>query len=207
NLAVSRNHSVLAAGSDGHGDLVLLNLTSMRRIARVRIGVARNGGGDVEYVGWLGPGRVFAAVVGTGPMAAPPPEFAVGAIVDSARHRVLARLALPGSPFASAQAAGQAVLLTMPWHGMGPTRLSVVSAGGRLRSVRLTRIEAFRCCPADTSPGGYLRQRLPGLAVDPAGDRAYVVGAGEPISVVDLRTLAVRYQPWPAVTGKTPTTK
>src|SRR5262245_47246967 len=36
NLAVSPNHSVLAAGSDGHGDLVLLNLTSMRRIARVR---------------------------------------------------------------------------------------------------------------------------------------------------------------------------
>ena len=132
NLAVSPDHSVLAAGSDGHGDLVLLSLTSMRRIARVRIGVARNGGGDVEYVGWLGPGRIFAAAVGTGPLAAPPPEFAVGEIVDSARHRVLARRALPGSPFAYAQAAGQAVLLTMPWHGMGPARLSVLSAGGRL---------------------------------------------------------------------------
>jgi hypothetical protein len=101
NLAVSPNHSVLAAGSAGHGDLVLVSLKSMRRIGRVRIGVARNGQGDVEYLGWLGPGRVFAAVVGTGPVAAPPPEYAVSAIVDAAaRHRVLARRPLPGSPFA-----------------------------------------------------------------------------------------------------------
>ena len=127
-------------------------------------------------------------MVGTGPVAAAPPEYAVSAIVDAARHRVLARRPLPGSPFAYAQAAGRAVLLTTPWRGMGAARLSVVSAAGRLRSVRLAKIEAFGCCPAGTGPGQYLRQRQPGLAVDPAGDRAFVVGAGEPIAVVDLRT-------------------
>jgi len=99
------------------------------------------------------------------------------------------------------------VVLTMPWRGMGSARLSVFSAGGRLRSVRLARIEAFQCCPAGTGPGGYVRQRRPGLAVDPAGDRAFVVGAGEPIAVVDLRTLAVHYHPLPAVTGAPPTTR
>ncbi len=206
-LAASPDHSVLAAGSADHGDLVLLDLKSMRRIGRVRIGVASNGEGAVQYLDWLGPGQIFAAVVGTGPAAAPPPDFALGAIVDTARHRVLARRPLPGSPFAYGRAAGRAVLLTMPWRGMGSARLSVFSAGGRLRSVRLARIEAFQCCPAGTGPGEYVRQRRPGLAVDPAGHRAFVVGAGEPIAVVDLRTLAVRYHPWPAVTGAPPTTR
>lgn len=201
NLAVSPDHSVVAAGSEDHGDLVLLDLKSMRRVGRVRIGVASNGQGDVQYVGWLGSGRIFAAVVGTGPLAGPRPDYAVAAIVGAARHRVLARRPLPGSPFAYTRAGDQAVLLTMPWRGMGAARLSVLSAAGRLRSVRLARIEAFQCCPAGVGSREYLRQRQPGLAVDPAGDRAFVVGGGEPIAVVDLRTLAVRYHRWPAVTG------
>jgi len=52
-----------------------------------------------------------------------------------------------------------------------------------------------------------VRQRQPGLAVDPAGDRAFVIGGGEPIAVVDLKTLAVRYHRWPAVTGSPPVTR
>ncbi len=206
-LAVSPDHSVLAAGSDDHGDLVLLDLQSMRRIGGVKVGVASDGQGDVQYLGWLGRGRIFAAAVGTGPLAAPQPDYAVAAIVDAARHRVLARRPLPGSPFAYARAGDQAVLLTMPWRGPGAARLSVFGAAGRLRSVRLARIEAFRCCPAGAGPGAYVRQRQPGLAVDPAGDRAFVIGGGEPIAVVDLKTLAVRYHRWPAVTGSPPVTR
>src|SRR6266702_2894145 len=206
-LAVSPDHSVLAAGSDDHGDLVLLDLQSMRRIGGVKVGVASDGQGDVQYLSWLGRGRIFAAAVGTGPLAAPQPDYAVAAIVDAARHRVLARRPLPGSPFAYARAGDQAVLLTMPWRGPGAARLSVFGAAGRLRSVRLARIEAFRCCPAGAGPGAYVRQRQPGLAVDPAGDRAFVIGGGEPIAVVDLRTLAVRYHRWPAVTGSPPVTR
>jgi hypothetical protein len=56
----------------------------------------------------------------------------------------------------------------------------------------LDSISAGRRHPseADEPPGEH---RYPGLAVDAAGGRAYVVGGGEPVAEVDLRSLAVTY--------------
>jgi hypothetical protein len=83
-------------------------------------------------------------------------------------------------------APGAFVLLLATDNRIGRARLAVVDADGPVRSVELarTRASAF-------FTGG--RQRRPGLAVDPEGRRAYVVGAGEPVAEVDLRTLRVSY--------------
>jgi hypothetical protein len=60
--------------------------------------------------------------------------------------------------------------------------------------------------PADWDKvGASSRRAQPGLAVDPDGRRAFVVGAGDPLAVVDLRTLEVawhRTEPRPGLLGR-----
>ena len=72
---------------------------------------------------------------------------------------------------------------------IGPARVAVVDAGGRVRTVSLPGIAAGFQEPADWDKvGASSRRAQPGLAVDPDGRRAFVVGAGDPLAVVDLRT-------------------
>jgi hypothetical protein len=84
------------------------------------------------------------------------------------------------------------VLLLAPDDGIGPATLAVLDAAGAFRAVQLEQISAGWRYPlqADEPPG---EQRHPGLAVDAVGGRAYVVGGGEPVAEVDLRSLAVSY--------------
>jgi hypothetical protein len=74
---------------------------------------------------------------------------------------------------------------------IGATTLTTVASSGELRSVLLDRILTGVREPDESNPMG--KQRRTGLAIDVAGNRAFVVGAGEPIAEVDLETLAVTY--------------
>jgi hypothetical protein len=82
------------------------------------------------------------------------------------------------------------MLLLAPVKGIGPARVAIVDRRGAVRFVELERIRAGTQLVDSTSHR--VRQHLPGLAVDPAGRRAFVVAPGL-VASVDLASLAVSY--------------
>ena len=138
--------------------------------------------GIVEALGWTG--TTLAAVV-TGE------DGRTLVALDPATRRVVARRALEGSLHASAEAPAGLLLLLGPRDAIGPSQLVLFAADGRVRTAALDRI-----------PSGYdfsdpqHRRGLrvsPGLAVDRAGNRAFVAGAGAPVAQVDLASMSVAY--------------
>lgn len=91
-------------------------------------------------------------------------------------------------------ARGELVVLSTPNVDdarFGPARITVVGTDGGVRSQTLGQIESgFQVEKRKRRVGV---QKTPGLAVDAAGERAFVVGKNEPVAEVDLETLAVRY--------------
>jgi hypothetical protein len=82
------------------------------------------------------------------------------------------------------------VLLASGLNKIEPARLLVVDAEGDARQVALARILAGRQWRQDPPVSEY---RIPALAVDPAGNRAFVLAPGAPVAEVDLDTLTVAY--------------
>lgn len=111
-------------------------------------------------------------------------------VIDPIRRRLLERRPLEGRVDEIEEGNGRIVAVVAPPAGIGPARLVVVEPTGRVRCVLLREI---------STGGEYVRTenvarvRKPGLALDPAGDRAFVVSAEEPIADVDLRDLRVSY--------------
>lgn len=174
-LAVARNTGY-SAGS--------VRIVDVRRL-RVREDVPLQGL-PVGGLAWMAPGRVLAL------QEVCCAEMQQVVAIDLARQRVESRTALRGSIVRVARTRGQLVLLLAPARAVGPARLALVDARGAVRSVPL------RGLVAGSEIVDYRRflmeQQLPGLAVDPSGNRAFVVGPGA-VAVVDLRTLATRYHP------------
>ena len=112
-------------------------------------------------------------------------------VVDLTRRRVARRHPLGGTVRRVGRTPRELVLLVAPPRRIGPARLAVVDGAGAVRSVRLERISAGEQLVDDPDRHS-LRRRLPGLAVDPAGRRAFVVDAGL-VAEVDLATLAMCY--------------
>jgi hypothetical protein len=120
-------------------------------------------------------------------------------VVDVARRRVAARRSLGGAVLRAGRTPLELVLLLAPVGGIGPARLAVVDGRGAVRFLELERMPAGMQDVGRTSPG--VGQRLPGLAVDAAGRRAFVVSPGL-VAVVDLARLAVSYhEPMRAVSA------
>jgi hypothetical protein len=154
--------------------------------------------GDVEVArlgytlatAWAGPSRVLAVVLPEGCCGA---RDTVVVGVDASERRLLWRRTLGGSLQAGARFGRSLVLVLGPLgRGIGPSRLVVVGPDGRIRSARLAEIRSGSEW-SETGAGFVGRTWNPGLAVDPAGARAFVVQAGAPVAAVDLRTLRVRY--------------
>lgn len=117
------------------------------------------------------------------------------AIVDAAAGRVLAerRLADTSDIVQVGRARGVLVLLLAPPSRIGPSRLVAVDESGSGSSVTLSGIQAGWEPPQAGSALPVSRQWTPGLAVDPLGRRALVVGGGTTVAEVDLRSLDVAY--------------
>ena len=149
----------------------LISVVDVDRMRLVR-DLPTHGGTDV--VAWLSPDRIAWL------------EFHRVVVADPTTGATVRTTPLALAPLRAGFLPGALVLLLAPENRIGQARLAVVDDSGRVRTVRLrrTRASAFLT-------GG--RERHPGLAVDPAGRRAYVVGAGEPAASVDLRTLRVAY--------------
>jgi len=109
-------------------------------------------------------------------------------VVDVARRRVASHQALAGTVLRVGRTARELVLLVAPARRIGPARVAVVDSRGAVRFVALERMlaGARRVNRLD------YRVQQPGLAVDPKGRRAFVVGRGLAADV-DLVAGAVSY--------------
>jgi hypothetical protein len=141
----------------------------------------------------LGPRRLLAVV--DQPLGDPAAELGDAAVVlvDPLAGRVLHRQNLHSRVHTVVSLGDQVVLLTTPVDGIGTASLAVVDDQGKVRTVPLRAISAGFEEPAEHDADSVTERREAGLAVDPAGGRAFVVAAGTPVAEVDLATLRVAY--------------
>ncbi len=163
----------LAVAAEGH-ELRVVNVRRLRLALRLPLE-----GGAVGGLAWLAPPRLLAVQeeAGSGRQRL--------LTVDLTGGRVTATQPLGGSVVDMALAGRRLVLLIAPAQKIGPARLVVAESDGRLAFVPLGIVAGSRLLPGR---GHRAHELLPGLAVDPAGDRAFV---SDPAAVVevDLRRL------------------
>jgi hypothetical protein len=187
----SADRSRLALGSDGSGEVRLLDLRHRRVVGDVEVNTTQ--GGSVLASAWAGPNRVLAVVVNPGCCGLG--NTTVAAIDASRPPRLLWQRRLGGSLQAGERFRRSLVLvLGPPGRKLGRSRLVTVDPDGHVRAAALTEIRSGLGGSGDYRSGRFVSDIWnPGLAVDPAGARAFVVQAGAPVVEVDLRSLRVRY--------------
>jgi hypothetical protein len=182
-LSVAPDRSMAVLGNEAKGSLAVVDLAGIRSLGT--IGVRSLAWTQTSR--WTGRSRVLLV---TGEL--PVNRHSVLLVLDPHARRILQRQRLPGPVLASGHLPDGLVLLLTPAQGIGPATLAVVDDDARIRTVTLTGIAAG----SESVETGALpvdRQAFPGLAVDPARRRAYVVAAGAPMAEVDLTTLRVGY--------------
>jgi hypothetical protein len=188
--ALSPDRRLVAFGGSNFGEVVLVDLVRMRRLAPIRLARACCHGDffhSVDVLAWPAPHRLIATT-GQTPGKRPTPRTL--RILDPVTRRPGASVRL-GIPLATAVgSSGRVVVLAAPRRGIGAARLAVVDRAGAIRLRRLRRIRTGTSY--DSWPQSH---REAALAVDFAAGRAFVLGAGEPVAEVDLRRLRVRYHP------------
>jgi hypothetical protein len=180
-VARSPRGATLAFDTDRGAILSLVDSADLEARGRVDLGE-----GWIASAAWTSPTRLVA-VVGS--------EVRTRIVtVDPATHRKLTDRALPlrETLLGSSAAEGRVVFLVGRSDSIGPVRLGVAGADGRVRTVVLARITGGTEVPADHATG-VIKGAWPGLAAAPDGRRAAVVGAGGLVAEVDLDSLAVSY--------------
>jgi len=177
---VSPDAAQLAVARNDASSLRLVDIRRMRVTADVRLD-----GGAVGALAWLASGRVLA-------LQEVDSERQRLVAIDLTGRRVVARRALGGSVVRLGRTARELVMLLAPAQAIGPARIAVADRQGAVRFVRLERIVAGSKL-LETGSDHRVDARLPGLAVDPQGRRAFVVDKSL-VAEIDLRTLAVSYQ-------------
>lgn len=119
------------------------------------------------------------------------PGSAQAVAVDARSGRVTGRWPVPGTIVRFAQTTTGFVLLVGPRNQIGIAHL-VVADGRGLRVVRLDRIRAG-FVPGSLRTAAISNDRFPALAVDIAGDRAFVVDPDGTVATVALGSLAISY--------------
>jgi hypothetical protein len=105
--------------------------------------------------------------------------------------RVTERRRVPGTVVRFARSKAEFVLLAAPRNRIGLAKL-VVAGGGRLRTVKLARVEAG-LVPGSLRNAAISTDRFPGLAVDGCGRIAYVADPDGAIATVSLSSLRLSY--------------
>lgn len=162
----------------GRIGVIVVDLETMKIAQEVATGIA------AEAVAWLRARRLVASLQSGGTV-----------LIDPRTGAILRRWRGFSSPLAWARARDRLIMLFRGSHretssGRGTFALRIAVADGRtltLRSASLGRVRLGR-----TKDGFY--NDAAGLAVDPAGRRAYVVAAGSPLAEIDLATLRVEYR-------------
>lgn len=177
----SPDGGTLALGADDRGYVQLINLDRMESLGTVDV----DGSGYFERLHWVAPDLLLASVSGLHSRAV---------ALDPAAQRVLSEHELQGTVLSSRPVEGRLVLLLAPSDRIGPARLAVFD-GESVRTAELREVRAGweQVSEGETEEDYRARQSIPGLAVDPSGQRALVVPAGNRVAEVDLETLEVSY--------------
>jgi hypothetical protein len=158
--------------------LTVIEVATMRVVSRVRLA---SGGASVRAVTWARGDRVLAVIE-------TPRGSTVTAVDPLAGHVVrTTRLARPFA-YQFGRLSDGLVFLLGARNRIGPVQLAVVDAEGMTRVVTVRQVVVGMVVWGS----GRFEQRVPGLAVDPLGRKAYLVD-GERVFGVDLRTLDVSY--------------
>jgi hypothetical protein len=104
-------------------------------------------------------------------------------------RRIVSEVPLAGEVTATGRGRRGLAVLVGPQRGIGPSRLHVVDALGRVRTVSLPHVRSGWQTDAD----GNGRRVSPGVVLDSAGRRAVVIQPSGPAAEVDLATLEVTY--------------
>ena len=169
-IAVSPDAKLAALTRSG-GQLRIVELRPLRSVWKLALG------SPVAAAVWADRDRLVAVTGGAVPAMV---------VVDMLARRVTSRRELDGELWRAVAAGRRVVALLAPARAIGPARLLVVDGDGSLRQVRLVGVSAgFTPAPDDEGTG---RQASPGLALDPTGSQAVVVGLDTALSV-DLETL------------------
>ena len=161
-----------------------IRLLNPRTLRLVRKPVVLNG--MARALLWTRPDRIVALVVGDS-------NWSALVSVDVGSRRAVGTKVLEGNVTAIARTHDSLVLLVTPSNAIGAATVATIDASGNVRSVALSRISAGMSWPQDSTAAMIGTQRLPGLAVDPDGGRAYVIAADGPAAEVSLQTLAAAY--------------
>jgi hypothetical protein len=114
--------------------------------------------------------------------------------IDPDRRVTISQLEFPGTVVLGERAKSALVLLLASPNQIGPATVAVVDQSPRVRRLVLEKIAVGTTASGDGADRR-LTTRRPGLTLGPSGQRAFVIGAGEPPAAIDLRTLSVRYAP------------
>ena len=179
----SPDGALLALGSGRTGSFVIVDVRRMRRLGKLESGFT-------SAIAWLSRSRF---VVVEGRWVEEERLLAATVVEVGRRIRVVARHALPpGQELMRFEKAGRsAVLLLGPRQALGHATLAVL-AENELQTVVLD-------VPAGTEPADPAQQPqlnryvVPGLAVAPSGERAFVVPGDGAVAEVDLSSLDVTY--------------
>jgi hypothetical protein len=186
---LSPDGSEAALDGTGPARIVLADLRNMRRITVLRIG----GYDDVRTVAWTRPRRLVALDVDEDAHRVARTTVLV---FDPSARRIVQRKSFPwwSEVGQGTTHSGAVAVLLVSWTHLTAPRLVVIGPEGELREVALARLKAG----VEYKSPGEIR-RFPALAVDPAGERAFVVDEGEPVAEVDLKTLLVSYHQVPGL--------
>jgi hypothetical protein len=181
--ALSPDDRRLAAVSHRGSVLRLIDVARMRTVGRVRT-LAR---GSPAAVVWPRRDRLWIVLAASGCCAVGTTTVVT---VDAIAQRVLARRRLAGGLARVAASPDGPVLLLAPPTIIGPAWLASVDADGAVEEVHLDGVSAG-LMPTELAPS-VERVRMPALAVDSDGRRAYVVASRPYVVEVDLRRRRVR---------------
>jgi hypothetical protein len=177
----SPDGGTLALGADDRGYVQLIDLERMESLGTVDVG----GSGYFERLHWVAPDLLLASISGTAGRAV---------ALDPAARTVRTEHELPGVVLSSQPVDGGLVFLLAPSERIGPAHVAVFD-GESVRTAELREVRAGweQVSEGESEEDYRARQSVPGLAVDPSGQRALVVPAGDRVAEVDLETLEVAY--------------
>ena len=176
--SVSPNGRQLAVARNDMASLAFVDAAAMRTTASVKFE-----GRAIGALAWLTPRRLLA-------VQEVPGEGQRLLVIDVVERRVVVRRQLGGAVTQLARSGRQLVMLLAPARAVGTARIAVADRRGVVRIARLGRIPAgSKLLPGR---GHRVHSRHPGLALDPAGRRAFVVDKSL-VAEVEIGNLAVSY--------------
>jgi hypothetical protein len=176
-IAFSPDRRTLAITGGEEGEINLVDLRTFRSRGVVDIGMS----GYISRLSWPPPGMLFAAVG---------QQFVV--VIDPVGRNVYETRQVEGALIAAEPTKAGLLGLVAPADHIGPLQL-VVWGGKGTSSVPLRMVGGWEIEQGENESEVRSRQLVPGLAVDPAGQRALVVPPSGPVAEVSLSNLRAEY--------------